>query len=52
MYAWAFRMVTRVVVVQLVTISASLNCVNQDGILVRPYDDSLLGRLELIISIS
>ena len=35
---------------QLVTIFATLNCVTQDEIIVRPYDGTLLGRPELTIA--
>lgn len=49
-YAWALCTVTRIVVVQQVTISVALDCVTRDEIIVRPYDGSLLRRPELTIA--
>ena len=49
-YVWALCAITRVVIVQLVTISAALYCVTWDEMIVRPYDGSLLGRPKLTIA--
>ena len=49
-YAWALCAITRVIVVQPITISTALNWVIRDEMIVRPYDGSLLGRLELTIA--
>ena len=50
-YVWALYAITRVVVVQLVTIFAALDCVTWDEMIVHPYGDSLLGRPELTIAL-
>ena len=49
-YARTLCTITRVVGVQLVTIFMALNCITRDKVIVRPYDGSLLGRLELTIA--
>ena len=50
-YAWAHYRITRVIVVQLVTIFEALDCITQYEIIVRPYDRALVGRLEITIAI-
>ena len=47
---WAHFKITRVVIVQPVTIFMTLDCVPQDEIIVHPYDGTLLGRPELTIA--
>ena len=49
-YAWAHYKIMKVVVVQPVTIFATLDYVIQDEIIVHPYDGTLLRRPELIIA--
>ena len=47
---WALYRITRVVVVQLVTIFAALDSVTHDEIIVYLYYGALLGRPELTIA--
>ena len=49
-YTWSFCTITRVVLVQPVTITVTLDCVTWGEIVVRPYDGLLLGRSELTVA--
>ena len=49
-YAWALCAITRVIVVQPVTIFIALDCVIWDEMIVYPYHGSQLGWLELTIA--
>ena len=49
-YAWAHYKIMKVVVMQPVTIFATLDYVIQDEIIVHPYDGTLLRRPELTIA--
>lgn len=49
-YAWSFYTITRVVLMQPVTIIMALDCITWGEIVVRPNDGLLLGRLELTIA--
>ena len=50
LYDQSLYTITRVVLVQPVTISVALDCVTWGEIVVHPYDSSLLGRLELTVA--
>ena len=46
-YAWAHCRIMRAIIVQPIAFFAALDCITRDEIIVCPYDDTLLGRLEL-----